>query len=145
MPSYRIYYAEREVKGMDARNVLEHAYGGSAGGAFDPDAVRETEWEETYDARNPEGALKGFFNDHAGPGGRVFIAEEDGEARELGSFEEYDPDRTYLWIEDGKLMEYQGLDESTPGMVACPLCDGTGEVEEAVAVQYEADQGRYGG
>jgi hypothetical protein len=138
MQSYRIYYAEREVKGQDAATLLEKVYGGSAGGGIDPSAIKETEWEETYDARNAGEALRSFFRDHAGEGGRILIAEEDGGARDVEPGESFDPDRTYIWVEESSLMEYQGLDESTPGMVACPLCDGTGEVEEAVADEYEA-------
>jgi hypothetical protein len=36
-------------------------------------------------------------------------------------------------------MEYQGVDEATPGLVTCPLCGGEGEVEESVADEFLAD------
>ena len=32
------------------------------------------------------------------------------------------------------------MDEATPGMVTCPLCGGEGEVDEAAAEEYLADQ-----
>ncbi len=54
----------------------------------------------------------------------------------------YDPQKTYVWIENGKLMEYKGLDEGTPGMVSCPLCEGAGEVTAEVADEYLGEEGR---
>ena len=53
----------------------------------------------------------------------------------------YDAAKTYIWIENGKLMEYQGLDEGTPGMVSCPLCEGVGEVTAEVADEYVGEYG----
>jgi hypothetical protein len=38
-------------------------------------------------------------------------------------------------------MEYQGLDEATPGMTACPLCEGAGEVTLEVAEEYLGEYG----
>jgi hypothetical protein len=55
--------------------------------------------------------------------------------------EAWDPDRSYVWMEEGKFMEFEGLDERAPGMVDCPLCDGEGEVAEAIAEDYRASQG----
>ena len=37
-------------------------------------------------------------------------------------------------------MEYQGMDETTPGMVTCPLCGGEGEVEEEIADEFLTDR-----
>ena len=94
----------------------------------------ESEWEESYDAHNAAAALSGFFADHAPDRTNIALIEEDGSTRPVG--DDFDPDHTYIWVEDGSLMEYQGLQEATPGTVACPLCDGTGEVDEAVAEEY---------
>lgn len=129
MPAYRIYYVERPVSGgvtVDPRDLL--GGGGTPG---------ESEWEENIDADSVPEALEKFFLDHAGDRTEVRIIEEDGSSRNIGADEPIDPDRTYIWMEEGSLMEYQGLSEATPGMVTCPLCDGTGEVEESVAEEYE--------
>ena len=137
MPNFRIYYVEREVAGQDARTLLNAAYGSAGGGMVDSEGMTETEWEETYEGTNAPDAMDAFFKDHATER-EVRLLEEDGTARDVGSDEEWDPDRTYVWIESEKLMEYQGLDEATEGMVACPLCDATGEVDEAVAEEFLA-------
>lgn len=139
MTTYRIYYVEREFKGLQGGNLLERIYG-SAGGGFGTSEVTETDWEETYDGRDASTALAAFFRDHTQGKSDVRILEEEGGARPVEENEEWDLDRTYVWVEEGKLMEYQGLDEATPGMVSCPLCDGTGEVAEAIAQDYEASQ-----
>lgn len=131
MATYRIYYLERESQGDLPPQFFEQGYGRV-------EFVGETEWEETYDGSDTEAALEAFFADHGGRDA-VRILEEDGSPRDVGGGESWDADRTYLWIEDGKLMEYQGLDVATPGMVACPLCDGTGEVDEETAEQFAAD------
>ena len=142
MANYRVYYVEREVNGMDGRAVMTTVYGSAGGGVIDPDRVTETEWEEEYEGRNAEDALGAFFRDHAGENADVRILEEDGSASLVGSLADFDPDRTYVWVEEGKLMEYQGIDEATPGMVACPLCDGTGEVDEAVSKEFAESYGQ---
>jgi len=65
--------------------------------------------------------------------------DETGQSHELQGVEDYDPEKTYIWIEDDKLMEYQGMDEATPGMVTCPLCGGEGEVVAEVAEEFTAE------
>jgi len=133
MPNYRVFYVERTPKDdstVSLTDMFERA----------PDDFEETDWEETYDGHNAEKALAGFFQDHAADGA-IQIMEEDGSSRDVGGNEAFDPDRTYVWVEDGHMMEYQGMDEATPGMVSCPMCDGTGEVEEAVAEGYLAGHG----
>jgi hypothetical protein len=139
--TYRIYYMERDVPGVDSQNIVQSVYG-SAGGGITPGQMNETEWEETYEGRDANEALQAFFRDHAGEDGKVMIIEEDGQPYEAG--DAFDFERTYVWVEDGKLMEYQGIDEATEGMVACPLCDGTGEVDEAVAEEFAAASGSSG-
>ena len=66
--------------------------------------------------------------------------DERGESRAVEGLS-YDPHKTYIWVENGKLMEYQGLDEATPGKVSCPLCDGSGEVTVEAADEYLGEYG----
>ncbi len=120
MPTYRIYYAEREVgdkRTGDAMSALPLS------GAYRPgDYVSETEWEEEVDALE------------------LRWVDDDGESRAVEGVT-YDADKTYIWVEHGKLMEYQGLDEATPGMVSCPLCEGAGEVTTELADEYLGEHG----
>ena len=138
MPTYRIYYAEREVgdkRTGDAMSALPLS------GAYRPgDYVSETEWEEEVDAPNTDGALDSFFKEHVRDNSELRWVDDDGESRAVEGVT-YDADKTYIWVEHGKLMEYQGLDEATPGMVSCPLCEGAGEVTKDAADEYLGDYG----
>lgn len=133
MARYRIFYAEHGPADADSLTVAPEPTFGPENEDAETDS--DSEWEETYDANNAEGALAGFFADHAPNREQIAMIEEDGNANPVG-FDNFDPDRTYIWVEDGALMEYQGIQEATPGTVSCPLCDGTGEVDEAVAEEY---------
>jgi hypothetical protein len=62
--------------------------------------------------------------------------DETGQSQALQGLEEYDSDKSYIWIEDDKLMEFQGMGEATPGMVTCPLCGGEGEVVAEAAEEF---------
>ena len=42
----------------------------------------------------------------------------------------------HIWIDGDLLLEFEGCDEATPGMVSCPLCHGHGEVEDALAREF---------
>jgi hypothetical protein len=139
MRTFRIYYMEREVA-ENKSAVLVGDILGSAGGALPPLEVRGEEWEETINAPNERAAIQEFFREHGIARYAVHILEEDGTSREVEDGEPWDPLRTYMWVEDGKLMEFQGMDETAPGMVSCPLCGGEGEVPEAMAQDYEAAQ-----
>ncbi len=138
MPTYRIYYAEREVgdkRTGDAMSALPLS------GAYRPgDYVSETEWEEEVDALNADGALDSFFKEHVRDNSGLRWVDDDGESRAVEGVT-YDADKTYIWVEHGKLMEYQGLDEATPGMVSCPLCEGAGEVTTELADEYLGEHG----
>jgi hypothetical protein len=135
MPRYRIFYAEHGPADADSlSSAPEEALGFDASGDGDSGDEEESQWEETYDANNSPGALAGFFADHAPDQNQIALVEEDGSTRAVSGG--FDPDRTYIWVEDQMLMEYQGIQEATPGTVACPLCDGTGEVDEAIAEEY---------
>ncbi len=143
MARYRIFYAEHGP--ADESSLTAAPADGYAPEDDSEDA--DSEWEENYDAHNPGAALVGFFADHAPDRDKIALIEEDGSARPVPG-DDFDPDRTYIWVEEGALMEYQGIQEATPGTVSCPLCDGTGEVDEALAEEYaeqfetsEADNG----
>jgi hypothetical protein len=138
VPTYRIYYAEREVgdrhDGGPLGNIPPYR------STRRTDYVSETEWEEEVDATSAEVALDSFFKEHIRDNSELMWLDDEGESRAVEGLT-YDPDKTYIWIEDGKLMEYQGLDEGTPGMVSCPLCEGAGEVTAEVADEYLGEYG----
>ena len=96
---------------------------------------KETDWEEQVEAKNSASALDSFFREHAGHAENVLLIEEDGLGHPVSGLN-YDPDRTYVWVEEGNLMEYQGMTEATEGAVTCPLCDGAGEVDEEIAQEF---------
>jgi hypothetical protein len=133
--TFRVYYSERgSRRGVAGINLYGRA----------EDYSGETEWEETVEARSESGALEEFFKEHGPRAEDISIVEETGEVRALSGADAFDPDRTYIWIEDGKLMEYQGIDEATPGMVTCPLCEGAGEVDEELAREFLEEYGEEG-
>jgi hypothetical protein len=121
MPTFRIYYAEVGTK--DGELIPADA------------AVAAAEFEDAFEADDPIRALELFFREHAPDRGGVAWVDDDGEAHPFEGWD-YDPDQTYVWVENEKLMEYQGFDEATPGMVTCPLCNGHGEVEEGTADEF---------
>jgi hypothetical protein len=136
MPTYRVYYAERMPHGgrdwmraLAARRL-----------DADPEEIRhrEIEWEEQLEARSVAEALDAFFREHVQDRTQVMWLDEARQSHELEGLD-YDPEKTYIWIEDDKLMEYQGMDEATPGMVTCPLCGGEGEVVAEVAEEFTAE------
>ena len=141
MPTYRIYYAERDPgTAVDAARYTspsEPLQGlGSSGRAMD-----ETEWEEEVEGKDRAAALETFFAGHVAARADVMWVDADGDSHSIEGVGDYQPEKTYIWIEDGKLMEYQGIDDATPGLVSCPLCEGTGEVTTEVADEYLADYG----
>jgi hypothetical protein len=138
MPTYRIYYSERDPGTVDTdRSPAESLRTlGSSGNAID-----ETEWEEEVEASDGPAALQAFFAAHAVSGSDVMWVDANGDSRQVEGTGDYETDKVYIWIENGKLMEYQGLDEGTPGLVSCPLCEGAGEVTVEVADEYLADYG----
>jgi hypothetical protein len=144
MPTYRIYYTERDPSTAVDTSRYESPSArlrglGSAGRGID-----ETEWEEEVEGRDGAAALEAFFREHVSDRSQVMWVDEHGEGQQIEGVAEYDPEKTYIWIENEKLMEYQGLDEATPGMVSCPLCEGAGEVTVEVAAEYLAEIGEEG-
>ena len=145
MPTYRVYYAERQATGEDVTSPY-HGIGRGRIGRFgqrDNAGYEETEWEEEVEAADVASALDSFFKEHVRDNTELMWVDDAGESRPVEGLA-YDPERTYIWIEDGKLMEYQGIDETTPGMVTCPLCGGEGEVEEEIAEEFLAENGEEG-
>ncbi|MDP9180178.1 MAG: hypothetical protein M3O21_00430 [Chloroflexota bacterium] len=60
----------------------------------------------------------------------------DGRSHPIEGVADYNPGSVYLWIEDGMMMEYQGIEEMTPGKAICPMCNGSGEINESLADSY---------
>ncbi len=137
VPTFRVFYTERMPSG--ARDWLR-MYGGRRAGE-EPEETRhqEVEWEEEVEAESAPEALDIFFREHAPDRSQVMWVDEAGESREIRGLD-YDPEKAYIWIEDDKLMEYQGMDEATPGMATCPLCGGQGEVVTEVAEEFLAEE-----
>ncbi len=129
MARFRVFYVERQPKEGGGQIDLRAA--ASRPGSY----FKETDWEEQVDAANATAALDSFFREHAGNAEGVMIIQEDGLGHPVEGID-YDPDRTYVWVEEGKLMEYQGMAEATEGAVSCPLCDGSGEVDEEIAQEF---------
>ncbi len=136
MPTFRVYYVERMPRG--ARDWMR-TYGMSSAGS-EPEGAsdEEVEWEEEVEASSVAEALEAFFREHVPDRAQVMWVDEAGESHELRGIEDYDPDKSYIWIEDDKMMEYQGMDEAAPGMATCPLCGGEGEVIAEVADEFMA-------
>jgi hypothetical protein len=139
VPTYRIFYTEREST-EDDRALFQ---GGRLGGLGiqRQEPYAETEWEEEVEGGDGPAALSAFFREHATDSSQIMSIDEEGNSRPLDSSAAYAPDQAYIWIENDKLMEYQGLEEATPGLVSCPLCDGAGEVTAEVADEYLATVG----
>ncbi len=134
MPTYRIFYAAREATEEDKAPFQDIRLGGL--GIHRQDAYAETEWEETIEAESGPEALDAFFREHIRDNSELAWIDDEGQTRTVEGLD-YNPDLSYIWVEDGKLMEFQGLDEATPGMVTCPLCNGHGEIEEALAAEFD--------
>jgi hypothetical protein len=134
VPTYRVYYAAREPTSDDDALFPAARLGGM--GIHRQDAYAETEWEETVEAGSTVEALDAFLRNRVRDNSELAWVDDDGEPHPVEGLD-YNPELTYIWVEDGKLMEFQGIDEATPGMVTCPLCNGHGEVEEALAAEFE--------
>ncbi len=138
MPSFRVYYAERMPRG--ARDWMRTSGLAGAGAQTEEMGHKEVEWEEEVEATDARRALDSFFREHAKERAQVMWVDDTGESHQIRGIDDYDPEKTYIWIEDDKLMEYQGMDESALGMATCPLCRGEGEVVSEVAEEFMADE-----
>ena len=136
MATFRVYYVERMPRG--ARDWMR-TYGLRGTGAEPEEAGHEeVEWEEEVEARSAAEALDTFFREHVSDRTQVMWVDEAGESHKLRGIEDYESEKPYIWIEDDKLMAYQGMDEVTAGMATCPLCGGAGEVVAEVADEFQA-------
>lgn len=136
MAIFRVYYVERMPRG--ARDWMR-TYGLRGTGAEPEEAGQEAvEWEEEVEARSAAEALDTFFREHVSDRTQVMWVDEAGESHKLHGIEDYESEKPYIWIEDDKLMAYQGMDEVTAGMATCPLCGGAGEVVAEVADEFQA-------
>ena len=160
MRTYRVYYAEREF--------------GPEGGPSPIAITRsslyraqrytsETEWVGEIEAPDVQGALDQFFKEHVRDNGELAWVDEAGVAHPVTGLE-YDPEKTYIWVEPGpapepnlssgsfpliggpvpfalpsgdRYMEFQGIDEAAPGTVTCPLCDGHTEIAKEQAAEFQ--------
>ena len=136
MPTYRIFYAARQTGEPSGYHNPGFNYGEDAVVEHGKEGIIETEWEELVDAGSGREALDTFFRERIRDNSELAWIDDAGQARTVEGLD-YDPELTYIWVEDGKLMEFQGLDEATPGMVTCPLCNGHGEIEEALAAEFD--------
>ncbi len=133
MPTFRIYYVARRPHGIrlsseytrsleEPRGLLRHG---------------EMNWEEDIEARNPREALRTFFEEHLDSLSDLAYVDEDGRTQRPYRIDDFDPDRTYVWSEGDRLMEFQGIESLEGGVVPCPLCGGSGEVTSEIAEQFE--------
>lgn len=136
MANFRVYYVERVVR--DPRFGLRRGLGGSGEEARIPQGD-ETEWEEDIEAENAREALRLFFQDHLAGSGDLGYIDEEGRTQRPFRIDDYDPDRTYVWTEGDKFMEYQGIEQIDADVVTCPLCGGSGQVVREVAEQFEQE------
>jgi hypothetical protein len=138
MPSYRVNYLGRSsnAPGSGAANDLPNFMTNRQSG------LTETEFEDELQATTPAQALVAFFGEHAERREDVMLLGADGRAHAIEGVADYDPGTVYLWIEDGLMMEYQGIEEMTPGKAICPMCNGSGEIDESLADSYDEIAGR---
>ncbi len=138
MPKYRIFYIERTV---DPRALYRYynTPAQSPESRWRGEQVHQANWEEEIEASNAVEALETFFREHAGGRDDVLrLDHELGKGIPIDSFRGYETDETYLWTEDDKLMEYEGIEAMTFGRTICPLCQGRGGIDHALADYYFA-------
>ena len=136
MANFRVYYVERTVR--DPRLGLARVLGAPDEETRVPQGD-ETEWEEDVEAENARDALRLFFQDHLGGSGDLGYIDEEGRTQRPFRMDDYDLNRTYVWTEGDKFMQYQGIEQSDADLVTCPLCGGSGQVLREVAEQFEEE------
>jgi hypothetical protein len=137
MANFRVYYVERTVR--DPRLGLHRVLGASGEEGRVPQGD-ETAWEEDVEAENASEALRLFFQDHLGSSGDLGYIDEEGRTQRPFRIDDFDLNRTYVWTEGDKFMEYQGVEQIDADVVTCPLCGGSGQVVREVAEQFEEDE-----
>jgi len=136
MPSFRVYYAERRPEDMRYGRRLR-----PSGEEEHVPQHYETEWEEDIEAANVREALRAFFEEHLDSLSDLGYIDESGRTQRPCRMDDYDPDRTYDWMEGGKLMEYQGIEALDVDLVPCPICGGSGQVPRDLAREFEQEEG----
>jgi hypothetical protein len=138
MPRYRVNYIGRSPNspGSGAPNDLPNFMTNRQSG------LTETEFDDELQATTPAQALTAFFGEHTERREDVMMLGADGRSHPIEGVADYNPGSVYLWIEDGMMMEYQGIEEMTPGKAICPMCNGSGEIEESLAYSYDEIAGR---
>ena len=139
MANFRVYYVERTVR--DPRGGLARALGAQGEEEARVPQGDETEWEEDIEAENARKALRLFFQTHLGGSGDLGYIDEEGRTQRPFRIDDYDLNRTYVWTEGDKFMEYQGIEQADADLVTCPLCGGSGQVVREVAEQFEVEEG----
>jgi hypothetical protein len=135
MAKYRVHYFEYQLG--DRRGGLPSYIAGDAEPYRGTGAYPGTGWQDEVEARSPEEALEAFFRERGIPAERIRWVL-DGQSHPFNGWE-YDPRRQYIWIEDdGRLMQYRGVEELEAGVTTCPLCHGRGQVDAEVASEFEA-------
>ncbi len=112
MANFRVYYVERTVRGP--RGGLARVLGAGDEEARVPQGD-ETEWEEDVEAENVRDALRLFFQDHLGSSGDLGYIDEEGRTQRPFRIDDFDLNRTYVWTEGDKFMEYQGIEQIDAG------------------------------
>jgi hypothetical protein len=102
---------------------------------LDSENVGEQErFSEWVEATHLADALRKFFRDHSRDG-RVLWLDDDERAYPVEG-RKYLLNMQYIWIEDQKLMEYEGIQRASRYRSTCPLCDGDGQVDSELADEF---------
>ena len=137
MPTYRVYYVSYQVDDPEELRVFR-----LPSGRDEMPEDYETDWEEDIDASNEQEALKRFFAGHLELSSDLGYLADDGATERVAALdsEEMDPNRTYIWAEGEKLMEFRSIAELRD-LVSCPVCRGSGTVPPEVAARHRAAEG----
>jgi hypothetical protein len=131
MPNFRIYYVARRPHGMQIDSEYTRSLEEPRG------LLSQMNWEEDVEAKNAREALRAFFEEHLERLSDLAYIDDDGHTQRPRRIDDFDSDRTYVWTEGGRLMEFQGIENLEGGLVPCPLCGGSGEVTPDVAKEFE--------
>ena len=80
-------------------------------------------------------ALRMFFSNR-----RTELEEEEESDHDLPDLSNLSLSKEYTWSEGEYLVELRGVEKVD--LAACPLCNGEGEVDAALAVQFSGQQAR---
>jgi hypothetical protein len=126
MPLYRISYAQWDATELLSRDLLAGS-GSRAFIRFDSMPFQGTAVAEV-EARNPSTALRTFFREGGIKRDGIVWLDEDGIGHELRKGEGFEPEKDYIWIEEGLLTRLLAVYQGTPGTTVCRMCGGSGEM-----------------